>query len=32
MQKSGYNYTKKRSFAHMQWLLTGPGIAAVLGG
>ncbi|KAM5543175.1 hypothetical protein V8D89_003049 [Ganoderma adspersum] len=31
MQKSGYNYTKKRSFSHMQWLLTGPGIAAVLG-
>ncbi|KAM5543177.1 hypothetical protein V8D89_003051 [Ganoderma adspersum] len=31
MQKSGYNYTKKRTFYHMLWLLTGPGIATALG-
>ncbi|KAI1791251.1 cytochrome P450 [Ganoderma leucocontextum] len=31
MQKSGYNYTKKLTFVHFTWLLSGPGIVTVLG-
>ncbi|PIL34049.1 cytochrome P450 [Ganoderma sinense ZZ0214-1] len=31
MQKSSYNYTKKMTFVHSAWLLSGPGIVTVLG-
>ncbi|KAM5543148.1 hypothetical protein V8D89_003022 [Ganoderma adspersum] len=31
MQKSSYNYTKKKTFVHSAWLLSGPGIVTVLG-